>query len=82
MSLWGDEFVIKETVKQSKKILNKIKTPTELDDKAIKKAVKTKKLSIQEKLKLIKEKVYKTLGKYVQDTIIIRTKQELINYID
>lgn len=81
-SLWGDEFVIKDTPKETKKILNKIKTPKEpkiIDDT---KAIKSKKLSVDEKLRIIEEKVMQTLGVYKENTVVIRSKEQLANYID
>lgn len=85
-SLWGDEFVVKDTPKTTKKIINKIKEPKKIelveDDKLLSRAIKSKKISINEKLRLITEKVTQTLGLYKENTIVIKTKDELIKYIN
>ena len=85
-SLWGDEFVVKDTPKTTKRIINKIKEPKKIelveDDKLLSRAIKSKKISINEKLRLITEKVTQTLGLYKENTIVIKTKDELIKYIN
>lgn len=81
-SLWGEEFTIKETPKETKKIINKIKQPKEVKFVDEAKAVKSKKLSIDEKLKIITDKVNQTLGVYKENTVVIKTKQQLVEYID
>lgn len=82
-SLWGEEFTIKETKKQVKKVLNKLSNPNKLDKNSTAKQItKSKKLTIQEKIPIIAEKVYSTLGDYKEETILIQTREELHNYID
>lgn len=80
-SLWGEEFTIKETPKQTKKIIDKINKP-----KAVKvvteKNLKSKTLSIKDKLGFIYSEVDRILGKYKENTIVIRDKQGLVNYFD
>lgn len=80
-SLWGDDFVIKETPKQAKKVIEKIKQP-KTDVKSVKRAVSSKKLSIEDKLKLITEEVNRILGRYESDTQVITTYTDLVSYID
>lgn len=80
-SLWGDDFVIKETPKQAKKVIEKIKQP-KTDVKSVKRAVSSKKLSIEDKLKLITEEVNRILGRYESDTQVITTYADLVSYID
>ena len=75
-SLWGEEFTIKETPKQTKKILEKIKKPKE--PVIVEKAIKSKKLSVEERLSIINENVLKILGVYKENTIVIKTKEQLI----
>lgn len=80
-SLWGEEFVVPETPKRTKKIIEKVsnpKTPIVVTQQAI----KSKSTNIEEKLTLIKENVLRILGVYKENTIVIKTKEELINYID
>lgn len=80
-SLWGDDFVIKETPKQAKKVIEKIKQP-KTDVKSVKRAVSSKKLSIEDKLKLITDEVNRILGRYESDTQVITTYADLVSYID
>lgn len=80
-SLWGDDFIIKKTPKEAKKIIKKISEPKD-SSSVVKKAVKSKKLSVHEKLAIITENVKKILGRYADNTQVIRTRQELTDYID
>ena len=80
-SLWGDEFVIKSEPKEVKKIIKKIAQPKDPSQTVVK-AVKSKSISIQEKLALITENVKKILGKYADNTLVIRTRKQLTEYID
>ena len=77
-SLWGEEFNVDE--QKTKNILKKINNPKDLVV-AENKAITNKKLSLAEKLKLIKENVYRILGSHLNDTIVIKTESELETYI-
>lgn len=79
-SLWGEEFSIKETPKAAKKIINKIKEPKAAPK--VEKAIKSKKLTLEDKLKLITENVDRILGFHKADTLVIKTRQQLTEYID
>ena len=82
-SLWGEEFKIEDTPAKTKKIIKKInsekKASIELDAE---KAVKSKKLSIDDKLVIVKQKVLETLGKQIENIVVLRTKEELHQYIN
>jgi len=78
-NLWGEEFVIPETTAQ---IIKKIKTPKEIKPLGAASLLKSKKLAIEDKLNLIKLNVIQVLGRYKDKISIIRTKAELIDYID
>lgn len=80
-SLWGDEFSIKETPKEAKKIIEKVNKPKQVKV-TTEKVIKSKSVSVEEKLAIISENVYRILGVYKDRTQVIRTKQELIDYID
>lgn len=80
-SLWGDDFIIKKTPKEAKKIIKKISEPKD-SSSVVKKAVKSKKLSVHDKLAIITENVKKILGRYADNTQVIKTRQELTDYID
>lgn len=79
-SLWGAEFNVDAST-NTKKLLKKIAEPKE-PTTSVEKQIKSKKLSLQEKLVIIKENVLKILGKYKDDTLTITTERELIDYID
>lgn len=82
-SLWGEEFKIEDTPAKTKKIIKKInsekKASVELDAE---KAVKSKKLSVDDKLVIVKQKVLETLGKQIENVVVLRTKEELHQYIN
>lgn len=76
-SLWGEEFNIPTTQEISKKILNKLDREKEYSKK-----LRSKNTTLSEKLKLIKEEVGNVLGHYQNNTLVIKTKEELVSYID
>ena len=80
-SLWGEEFVIKESPKQTKKIINKISKPKEPKIQTVK-DINKKGVSIQNKLNLIYSEVDRILGHYKGNTLVIRDIDVLHNYID
>lgn len=80
-SLWGEEFTIKETPKQNKKIINKINNPRQVKV-VTEKNLKSKTLSLHDKLSFIYSEVDRVLGKYKENTITIRDKKTLIDYFD
>lgn len=73
-SLWGEEFIIPDTTQI---VLDKLNNPKE-----IKKAIKSTKIDLDDKLLLIEAEVYRILGKYSENTIVIRTEQDLVAYFD
>lgn len=75
-SLWGEEFKVEETPKVAKKIVNKINNP-----KGTTKTSKKVVVPLEEQMKLIKENVYRILGKYKDNTVVIKTKEQLNDYI-
>ena len=79
-SLWGEEFSIEETPLNAKKILSKINNPKNIKIQ-IEKAVKSKSVSIEEKLLIIYSEVERILGHYKSNTQIIKTREELHDYI-
>lgn len=78
--LWGEEFVV-STPEKTKKIINKISKPKE-PKVVVEKQIKSKKLSITDRLALITENVLKILGKYKEKTLVIKDKQTFVDYID
>ena len=80
-SLWGDDFVVEPTPKVVKKIIEKIKKPKE-PKVVTTRTIKSKTISIDDKLSMIREEVYKTLGRYEDSTQLITTREGLHSYID
>lgn len=80
-SLWGEEFIIPETPKKTKKIIDKVNKPKQMTI-VTEKALKSKALSIPDRLKIIAENVLRILGTFKESTLVIKTKEELVNYID
>ena len=79
-SLWGNDFVVEEK-KTTKKVLEKIKKPKKEPKVVSEKAIKSKKVSIEEKLRLIYEEVNRILGVYKENTQVIKKREELHDYI-
>ena len=79
-SLWGDEFSLKED--DIKKILTKSKTKKVVKEVSIDKQLKSKKVSIEDKMALIEEDVNRILGSFKNDTLTIRDYNEFKSYID
>ena len=77
-SLWGEDFKVEETPQVAKKIVEKINNPKgTTKTKGSKKVV----VPLEEQMKLIKENVYRILGKYKDNTVVIKTKEQLNDYI-
>lgn len=77
ISLWGQEFEIKKP--DVKKIIKKTKNPA--SNSVITKS-KNSKLSLKDKIQVIVDNVYKILGKYRDNTIVITDKNQFSEYID
>lgn len=77
-SLWGDEFVIKET--PVKKVIKKVSHPKD-PAQVVRSSKKASSLPLAERLKMIKAEVEKVLGRYAEDTVVLHTRQELHDYI-
>lgn len=77
-------FGIEEDItidKSNKNIINKLNNPKKITVSS-EKAIKSKKLSITEKLDIINENVDNKLGIYKDKTSVIKSKEELKEYID
>lgn len=79
-SLWGEDFALPEEKEKTKKVINKIKKPKEIKV-TVEKQIKSKTLSLSDKLNIITENVLKILGKQKENVIVIRTKEQLHDYI-
>lgn len=79
-SLFGEDFEIKQEKVNVKKLAKKVNTePEEMDTK---KALKSKKISLAERLQIINTNVLQILGKQKNNTLVIRDIVTLHNYID
>lgn len=79
-SLWGEDFKLPDEKSKTKKIKEKIAKPKNAEV-STEKQIKSKRISIQEKLDLIRAEVLRVLGKQVNNVICIRDKADLDNYI-
>ena len=80
-NLFGDEFGIELKKKDTKELVKK-STPNTSVDTDTEKILKSKKLSIHERLGVIRDKVIKILGKQIQNTVVIRSLDDFSTYID
>lgn len=76
-SLWGEEFAVEDNTKE---VLTKVANPETKEE--ITKALKSKKVSLDDRLEIIRKEVYRVLGRYKDSIITIRDKDTLIKYID
>lgn len=79
-SLWGEEFNIPDK-NQTKGVLEKIKKP-KTPKVSVEKSLKSKKLSIEDKLNVIYENVDKILGSYKNQTDVISNLEDLEKYLN
>lgn len=76
-SLWGDEFDI---IDDTEEILNKLKSKKSSNN--VDKQLKSSKLPMSDRLEIITRNVKRILGHYADNTLIIKDKQTLIEYIN
>lgn len=83
-SLWGDEFIVTPAPKQQKVIIDKVSKPKKVTVTK-EKTVSTRsnsKVTTAERLAMIRDEVYRILGVYKEQTVVLRNRKELHNYID
>ena len=79
-SLWGEEFDLpKEDVGN---IISKIKKPKEVKSVKVEDIIKSKRVSLDEKLEVIASEVNRILGNYKNNIKLIRDYNEFVEYID
>lgn len=81
-SLWGEFFEVPDSKEQTKKILEKTKKPRKEVEMTADKAIKSKKVTTEEKVRVITENVNKVLGKQADNISVIYGKDEFLSYID
>ena len=78
-ALWGEEFKVNSSL-NNKEILNKINSAKSVKV-TVEKALKSKSISLDEKLELITENVYRILGTYKEQTILLKSISEMSDYL-
>lgn len=81
-SLWGDTFELPTTQEVIQKVKSKTKPSTQAKSKTAEQLIQSKSVSIENKIELIKNKVYEILGVYANNTIVIYDKADFQRYID
>lgn len=85
-SLFGEEFEIQTKTVDTKKLIQKVNNQidlTEEEQEALdKKKLKSKKISLKERIAIIAERVYHVLGKQKDNVLVVKTKEELAEYVD
>lgn len=83
-SLWGEDFVVESSPAKTEKVLNKVKKPKKTTTRSSTKSTSTKKTTVDlnEQLRNIRNNVLRILGVYKDNTIVIRTIDDLHRYID
>ena len=80
--LFGDDFEIKIEQTNIKELINKTEKVKPEKELSAEKALKSKKVSLEEKLDIISKNVLSVLGKQKENVIVIRDKDTFIKYID
>lgn len=78
-SLWGNDFIIPTTQETAKKVLDKVNNPKA---PSVQKVLKSSKMPIEMKLATITENVNSILGRYASNTVVLKTKEDFIEYIN
>lgn len=78
-SLWGSDFTLPSTQETAKKVLGKISNPK---NPSVQKTLKSSKVSIEMRLSTITENVNSILGRYKDNTVVLKTKEDFVDYID
>lgn len=81
-SLWGEMFEVPDTKEKTKEILKKAKKAKDTVELSAEKAVKSKKVSLEDKMDLISKEVIRVLGKQADNITVLKTEEELSSYID
>ena len=80
-SLWGSDFTVTNGQTDAKKIIRKINNPKNAN-LSVKNTINSKKILLKEKLEIIRSNVIRILGKFAENTMVIRSRDELHKYID
>lgn len=83
-SLWGDTFAV-PSKSESKKLIEKVTKPKKVTvktEKTVSTPRASKNVLTPEIIKSIEQEVNRVLGKYKEQTVVLRSKEELHEYID
>ena len=80
-SLFSDEFNIELNKPQVNVLLDKLSKSGDTTGTDAAKVLKSRSLSLEEKLELIKTKVLEVLGKQRKNVVVIKTKEEFADYV-
>ena len=81
-SLWGEAFDV-PTKEKTKKLVKKAETKVQPEvQTVVKRTVKSKKISNEEKLKLITSEVHRILGVYESNTTLLDSEESVKTYFD
>ena len=80
-NLFGDDFAITVKTPDVKKLVDKVKNPAKKEKDATEKALKSKKLSMSDRVVLVCERILKVLGHQKKNVVVIRNKETFHEYI-
>lgn len=81
-SLWGEMFEVPDTKERTKELVKKARKSKESTELSAEKAVKSKKVSLDEKMELIAKEVTRVLGKQADNITVIKNEAEFSQYIE
>lgn len=81
MNLFGEDFLIDVQENTVKDLVKKLSGKNG-EEVSSEKLLKSKKLTLEERLKIITDKVLKTLGKQKDNIIVIKNKEAFNDYVD
>ena len=79
-SLWGEEFDVGSKVVQNKQLIEKAIKPKKVEV-SIEKKIASKSVPLSDKIVSISAEVNRILGAYADNTIVLRSIEELEDYI-
>ena len=81
VNLWGDSIQVIQSKESTNKLLEKLSNPKTITKK-VKSSVDFSKLSFEDRVKYIEQKIGDKLGKYKSTTLVITSYDEYVKYID
>lgn len=84
-SLWGAEFSAPTKKVESKKLIEKVSKPKKVTvktEKVVSTSRSSKNILTYDIIRSIEQEVYRVLGKYKDQTVVLRSREQLHEYID